>query len=149
MVSKEGSEDTETCFLCSGHHFCWVYMKLKMLVAQFYLTLCDPMDCSPPGFSVRGSLQARILEWIAMPSSRGPPDPGIEPRFPALQLDSLPSEIPGKPKNTGVGSLSRLQQIFPTQESNRDLPHCRWILYQLNCQGSPGKLHSLVIFSSL
>ena len=34
-------------------------------------TLCDPMDCSPPGSSVRGILQARILEWVAMPSSRG------------------------------------------------------------------------------
>ena len=40
--------------------------------AQSYLTLCDPMDCSPPGSSVRGILQARILEWVAMPSSRGP-----------------------------------------------------------------------------
>ena len=35
-------------------------------------TLCDPMDCSPPGFSVRGILQARRLEWVTMPSSRGP-----------------------------------------------------------------------------
>ena len=35
------------------------------------LTLCDPMDCSPPGSSVHGILQARILEWVAMPSSRG------------------------------------------------------------------------------
>ena len=34
-------------------------------------TLCDPMDCSPPGSSVHGILQARILEWVAMPSSRG------------------------------------------------------------------------------
>ena len=40
------------------------------LVAQLYLTLCDPMDCSPPGSSVLGILQARILEWVAMPSSR-------------------------------------------------------------------------------
>ena len=38
---------------------------------QLYLTLCDPMDCSLLGFSVHGSLQARILEWVAMPSSRG------------------------------------------------------------------------------
>ena len=46
------------------------------------------------------------------------PNPGIEPRSPALRVDSLPSEPPGKPKNTGVGSLSLLQGIFPTQESN-------------------------------
>ena len=42
---------------------------------QFFLTLCDPMDCSPPGVSVHGILQARILEWVAMPSSRGSSQP--------------------------------------------------------------------------
>ena len=46
------------------------------------------------------------------------PNPGIEPRSPALQADSLPAEPQGKPKNTGVGSLSLLQGIFPTQELN-------------------------------
>ena len=40
-------------------------------VAQSYLSLCDPMDCSTPGSSVHGISQARILEWVAMPSSRG------------------------------------------------------------------------------
>ena len=44
-----------------------------------FLTLCDPMDCSLPGSSVHGILQARILEWAAMPSSRDLPDPGIDP----------------------------------------------------------------------
>ena len=68
-----------------------------------------------------GILQARILEWVAMPSSRGLSNPGIKPRSPALPADSLPSEPPGKPKNTGVGSLFHLQRIFPTQESNRGL----------------------------
>ena len=43
----------------------------KVLVAQSYLILCDPMDCSPPGFSVHGILQARVLEWVAIPFSRG------------------------------------------------------------------------------
>ena len=51
-------------------------------------------------------------------------------------MNSLPVEPAGKPKNTGVGSLSFLQQIFPTQESNRGLLHCRQILYQLSYQGS-------------
>ena len=46
-----------------------------MLVAQSCLTQCDPMDCSPPGFSVHELLQARILEWTAMPSSRGSSGP--------------------------------------------------------------------------
>ena len=40
-------------------------------VMKSCLTLCDPMDCSPPGSSVRGILEARLLEWVAMPSSRG------------------------------------------------------------------------------
>ena len=62
------------------------------------------------------------------------PNPGIEPRSPALQADSLPAEPQGKPKNIGVGSLSLLQQIFPTQESNQGLLHCRQILYQLSYQ---------------
>ena len=65
------------------------------------------------------------------------PSPGIKPRSPALQGDSLPAEPQGKPKNTGVGSRSLLQQIFPTQESNRGLLHCRGILYQLSHKGSP------------
>ena len=65
------------------------------------------------------------------------PNPGIEPRSPALQADSLPSKISGKPKNTGVGSLSLLQWIFQTQESNRGFLHFRQILYQLSYQGSP------------
>ena len=54
-----------------------------------------------------------------------------------MQADSLLSELPGKPKNTGVGSLFLLQWIFPTQELNQDLLHCRQILYQLSSQGNP------------
>ena len=65
------------------------------------------------------------------------PNPGIEPRFLTLWADSLPSELPGKSKNTGVGSLSLLQGIFLTQESNWGLLHCRQILHQLSHQGSP------------
>ena len=67
-------------------------------VAQSCLTLCDPMDCSPPGSSVHG-------------------------------------DSPGK--NTGVGSHTLLQGLFPTQGSNPGLPYCRRILYHLSHQGSP------------
>ena len=80
---------------------------------------CNPINCSLPGSSVHGILQARILEWVAFPS------PGIKPRSPALQADSLPSELPGKPKNIGVGSHFLLQGIFTTQESNQGLLHFR------------------------
>ena len=60
---------------------------------QSCLTLCDPLDCSPQGSSVYGILQARLLEWVAMSSSRDLSDPEIEPEssvIPALQVDSLP-----------------------------------------------------------
>ena len=70
--------------------------------------------------------------------------PGSEPRSPAVQADSLPSESPGKPKKTGVGSLSLFQGVFPTQESNQDILHCRWILYQLSYQGSPYMLYYII-----
>ena len=62
------------------------------------------------------------------------PTQGSNAGLPALQEDSLLSEPPGKPKNTGVRSLSLLQGIFPTQESNWGLLYCRWILYQLSYQ---------------
>ena len=127
-------------------------------------------------------LQARILEWVAFPFSRGSsqpgdqtqvshiagefltvwatkegqeywsgepipspaelPDLGIKLGSPALQADSLPSEPQGKFKNTGVGSLSLLQGIFSTQESNWGLLHSRQILYQLSYHGSPPDLYS-------
>ena len=67
-------------------------MKVKMLVTQLCPTLCDPMDSSPPGSSVHGILQARILEWLAISYAKDLPDPGIKPEsptVPALQVDSL------------------------------------------------------------
>ena len=75
--------------------------------------------------------------WSGLPfsSSGDLPNPGIEPRSPTLQADSLPSELPGKPKNAGVGSLSLLRWIFLTQESKWELLHCRRILIQLSYEG--------------
>ena len=106
--------------------------SVKMKVAHLCPTLWDPMDCM-----VHGILQARILEWVAFPFSRGSSQPRDRTRSPALWADSLPAELQGKPKNTGVGSLSLLQRVFLTQEWNRGLLHCRWILYQLSYEGSP------------
>ena len=60
----------------------------EVKVAQSFLTLCDPVD-----YIVHGILQARILEWVAFPFFGGPPNPGIKPRSPALQADSLPTEL--------------------------------------------------------
>ena len=73
----------------------------------------------------------------SFPSPGDLPNPGIERRCLTLQADSLPAEPQGKPKKTGVGSLSLLQQIFLTQEPNWGLLHCRWILYQLSDEESP------------
>ena len=73
------------------------------------------------------------------------PNPGIEPRSPALQPDSLTAEPQGKPKSTGVGRLSLLQGIFLTQESNRSLLNFRRIFYQLSYQGSPDMLSYVTV----
>ena len=81
--------------------------KVKVKVTQLCPALYDPMD-----YTVHGVLQARILEWVAFPFSRGS-------------------------SQSGVGSLSLLQEIFPTQGLNPGLPHCRWILYQLSHKGGP------------
>ena len=75
---------------------------------------------------------------ILCPPAVDLPNPRIKPSSPALQVDSLPAEPQGKPKNTGVGSLSLLQEIFLTRESNRGLLHCRRILYPLSYQGPLG-----------
>ena len=101
------------------------YSEVKF--AQSCLILCDPMDCT-----VHGIFLVRILEWVCFPSPGDLHNPGIEPRSSALLADSLPAEPQGKPKNTGVGGLFLLQQIFQTQEVNQSLLHCRWILYQLS-----------------
>ena len=80
-----------------------------MLVTQLYPTLCSPMDCRPPGSSVHGILQPRILEWVAIPSPGDLPKPGIEPGSPAMQADSLLSEPPEKPE---LGNSSRIKQDY-------------------------------------
>ena len=146
-----------------------------------YPTLCNPMDCSLPGSSVHGTLQARILGWVChallqfifltqglnphllhllhwwvlyqwvlyqLVGSLAPPGK-VKSKSHSVVSDPLwphglysPWNSPGQ--NTGVGSPSLLQRIFPTQGSNPGLPHCRWILYQLSHKGSP----NVLLFSS-
>ena len=90
----------------------WMKYEVKWSeVTQSCPTLWDPMDYSPPGSSVHGILQARILEWVAISLS----------------------------KNTGVCCHTLLQGIFPTHGLNPGLPHCRQILYCLSQQ--PTNLH--------
>ena len=124
-----------------------VYVKLLSRVRP-----CNLMDYSLPHSSVHGIFQARVLEWGAISFSRGSPQPR-DRTWVSQIADILPSEPPGKPKkvqsgsrsvvsdslrphglysawnspgqNTGVGSLSLLQGIIPTQGSNPGLLHCR------------------------
>ena len=70
-----------------------------MSVTQSGLTLCDPMNCGLLSSSVHGLLQARTLDWVAIPFPRDLYDPGTEPGPPASQADSLPSEPPGRPSS--------------------------------------------------
>ena len=74
------------CYLPTATRNATIHMKVK--VAQSCLTLCDPMD-----YRVHGILQARILEWVAFPFSSGSSRPRNEPGSPALQADSLPTEL--------------------------------------------------------
>ena len=126
--SLQSIEQGSLCYTVGPYYLFYIQVK----AAQSCLTLCDPMDYSLPGFSVHGILQARY--WSGQPflSPRDLPNPGIKPRSPALQAYSLPSEPPEKPRNTRRGSLSLLQGICLTQESNQDFLHCSWILYQLS-----------------
>ena len=95
-------------------------------VIQSCPTLWDPMDYTrnSPGQNT-GMVSRSLLQGNL-------PNPGIKSRSPTLQADSLPAEPQGRPKNTGVGNLSLLQQSFPTQESNWGRLHCRQILSQLS-----------------
>ena len=110
---------------------CWAVC----LVAQSCLTLCDPMGCSPPGSSVHGILQARRLECSAMPSSRGSSQPRDQTQVCRQILYQLSHQRNLKTLAWVAYPFSR--GIFPTQELNGGLLHCRWILYKLSYQQSP------------
>ena len=79
-----------------------MYLALYILPGKSNHCVCvsrsvvSAMDCSPPGSSVHGLLQARILEWVAIPSPGDISHPGIELGSPVLLADSLPTEPPGK-----------------------------------------------------
>ena len=105
---------------------------LKASVWKWKLLSCVLLFVTP--WTIQSMEFSRPEYWSGQPfhSPGDLPNPGIELRFPTLQVNSLPAEPQGKPKNTGVGSLSFLQWIFLTQELNWGLLHCRQILYQLS-----------------
>ena len=89
-----------------------IVLVRKVKVSQSCPTLCEYNN--PMGYTWNSPGQNN---W-PFPSPGDLPNPGIESRSLTSQVDSLPAEPQGKPKNTGVGSLSLLQQIFLTQETN-------------------------------
>ena len=91
----------------------WEAYTVLCFVAQSCPTLCNPVDCSPSGSSVHGDTPGKNTR-VSCPPPGDLPNPRIESRSLALQVDFLLSEPPGKPKNTAVGSLSLLLGIFPT-----------------------------------
>ena len=102
---------------------CWSLLKLmciELVMPSNHLIICYPILLPPRLLFSRGSSQPRDQTQVSC----------IEGRF-------FTSWATGKTKNNGVGRLSNFQRIFPTQESNQGLLHCRHILYQLSYQGSP------------
>ena len=120
------------------------------LVAQSCPTLCDSMDCSPAkvlcpwGFS-----RQEYWSGLSCPPPGNLLDPGIVSRPPTLWAGSIPSEPLRKPKHTGVGSLSLIQENFLTQESNWGLLHWRRIHYQLSYLGSLNCMACKLCFNKL
>ena len=108
--------DFKQCYVTSSFSYS-ACMCDKSL--QSCMTLCNPMDHSSPGSSFHGILQTRILGWIAFPSSGDLPDPRTEPRTPALQAYSLPSEPPGSA--TQLSNCYFFQKMSLSQETNNGL----------------------------
>ena len=81
------------------------------------------MDCSPPGFSVHGILQARIVEWISFPSPEELPNPGIEPWSPALQADSLLFELQESSYTAIKINLLKKKYIYDSNSATEKFEH--------------------------
>ena len=100
-----------------GHHkMTKSSAPVLLFITQSWLTLCNLRDYSPPGSSVHGIHQARILEWVAIPFSRGSSrrrDWTCISTSPALQADALPSEPPGKPMYSSCVHHAQLLQSCP------------------------------------
>ena len=101
--------------LCHVRLFATPWTVLMNCESHSVVSFCDPMD-----FTVCGILQPRILQWEAFHFSRGSSQPRDWTQDSELQANSLPAEPQGKPRNTGADSLSFLQRIFRTQESQTD-----------------------------
>ena len=114
-----------------------VEVKWSEICSVVSILFVTPWTIAHQALLSMGILQARILDWVAMPSSRGSSRLRDWTQVSCIAGRFFTSwATQGKPKKTGVGSIYLLQGIFLTQELNWDLQHCRWILYQLSYQGS-------------
>ena len=109
--------------------------RLNEHVSESHLVVSD--SATPWTYTVHGILQANILEWVAFPFSRRSSLPRDRTQVSHVAEGFFTSWATRKAKNTVLSSLSLLQWIFQTQESNWGLLHCRWILYQLSNQDGP------------
>ena len=134
--------------LYTAHPCLWTFCSPAKSL-QSCPTLCDPMGCSRPGFSAHGILQVRILEWVAIPFSRGSFWPrewtcvfyvsciGRQLLYHSHHLGRLLLSWDSPGKNTGVGGHFLRQGTFPTQGSNPCLLHTQAGSLPLSHQGSP------------
>ena len=92
-------------------------MNVCMFVAQLWPTLCEPMDCSSKVPLYMRLLMQEYWNGLPFPSPGDLPDPGIEPRSPALQANTLPFELPGKPPLLWVTHLEILERQYLNQRN--------------------------------
>ena len=120
----------------SQSHFYLESVSRTMFEVKCKLLSCVRFFVTPWSMQSRAFSRPKYWSGQPFPSPGDLPNPGNKPRSPALQAEALSSEPPGKSKNTGVGSLSLLQRIFPNQELNQGFLHCRQILHQLSYEVS-------------
>ena len=135
MSVDRGKDKEDVIHVCARECACVCVLSLSVVSDSL-----QSRELYPLGSSVHGNSPGKNTGVGCHALSK----PGIEPRSPTLLADSSLTEPAGKPKNTGVHSLSLLQGNFPTQESNWGLLLCRWLLYQLSYQVSPMRyLHTI------
>ena len=133
-VGERQSKGHASWWLCRTH-----VMEMVCILSHF---ICVQLFATPwtglPGSSVQGILQARILKWVSMQPPGCVPDPGIKPTFlatPALQVDSLPTESPGKPGN-GVRILYCCSSWLSTPMERLAVNNYNWTSHSLTLGGT-------------
>ena len=116
---------------------------LCVLVSQLCLILCETMDCSPPGSSVHGILQQEYWSGLPFPFPGGLPDPGIKPKSPALQADSLPPELQGSHLYFKIRT-----RLYDSSFKNGQITH-QWCIYTKRKTFSTFSWESNMLYLSL